>query len=206
MVPNRIRVFYHIYQGTPWRNLMLEQIDTLYSSSIMEVADLHIGITDTLDPPKKAQVAINNPSRGEAATIKALYDYCIDNPDAKVLYFHTKGVTHPTKEQRDWRRMMEYWCIERWKLCVEQLEMYDTVGCNFSYETWSGPYPHYSGNFWWANADYVSKCDLTFLESDDRIMHECFIGSGNGKMLDLHSPIVDLKYTEYPRSEYEDLL
>jgi len=39
--------------------------------------------------------------------------------------------------------------------CQIDLDLYDTTGVNLSQEVaW-----HYSGNFWWANAGYISTLD-----------------------------------------------
>ena len=44
------------------------------------------------------------------------------------------------------------------------------------------PFPHYSGNFWWANADYVATLDENFLYTQGehgKIDRELMIGSGD---------------------------
>ena len=72
--------------------------------------------------------------------------------NAKILYIHTKGVTTPNNEcVNDWRRYMIWGCIENWEACTELLETSDTVGVDFEEQ----PTRHYSGNFWWANSDYI---------------------------------------------------
>jgi hypothetical protein len=35
----------------------------------------------------------------------------------------------------------------------------DTSGCNYSDE----PFPHYSGNFWWASTNYIRQLSLASL-------------------------------------------
>jgi hypothetical protein len=82
--------------------------------------------------------------------------------DAKVLYLHSKGITsvdnHLARGNVDvfknyyyWRQFLNWGVIENWKQCVNDLDVYDTVGVNYFNE----PSRHYSGNFWWANMSYI---------------------------------------------------
>lgn len=60
-------------------------------------------------------------------------------------YIHLKGITHPGDSfVDDWREMMEYFTIDCWRRCREELERgADAVGCNYQVE----PFRHFSGNF-----------------------------------------------------------
>ena len=89
----------------------------------------------------------------EIPTINIIHSFCVRNPESKVLYLHTKGVSYQTVPQQvvDWRNMMLYFLIDN--DCVKLLEKHDIVGCNYL----ENPHPHFSGNFWWARASYVNK-------------------------------------------------
>jgi hypothetical protein len=120
-----------------------------------------------------------------------------------ICYFHLKGLSRLGDQRvKDWREYMQYWCIERWEDNVKKLdEGIDTVGTNFI-ET---PWPHYSGNFWWARASYIRKLDPLVhpdnlpwgqpskyinAKLDDgnfRYEHEAWIGSKNPVWAELHS-------------------
>lgn len=90
---------------------------------------------------------------GEIDTINAVHDYCINNPDSKVLYLHSKGASRgQNKNIIAWVNYMEYFLIEKYKTCIENLDNYDAVGVEYS----PVPKKHYSGNFWWANSSYVN--------------------------------------------------
>jgi len=69
-----------------------------------------------------------------------------------ILYTHTKGVSRiepNIKKNIDvWNRYLDYYCIGQWKIAVEKLKEYDTVG------PFSGT-NHYSGNCFWVNSDYI---------------------------------------------------
>ena len=72
-----------------------------------------------------------------------------------ILYMHTKGVTydHPVlnKNVKAWVRYLDLYTIGHWKECIDSLNSYDTAGGFYLPE----PMKHYSGNFWWANSDYI---------------------------------------------------
>lgn len=68
---------------------------------------------------------------------------------------HTKGVTydHPilNKNVKAWVRYLDLYTIGHWKECIDALNTYDTAGTMYS----PTPMKHYSGNFWWANSNYI---------------------------------------------------
>ena len=76
-----------------------------------------------------------------------------DNPNTLYYYLHTKGIRHFGNANElcilDWIDFMLYWNIERWELAVEKLQNYDTYGCNYTGQ-------HYSGNFWWAKKSHIA--------------------------------------------------
>lgn len=95
-------------------------------------------------------------------TMRFLQSILPDIHDHHCLFFHTKGVTHPTSAiDAAWRDCMEHWCIVNWRKCVEDLDKgYDSVGCH-----WLTPQrfpgmvhtPFWGGAFWWAKAKFLSR-------------------------------------------------
>jgi hypothetical protein len=73
----------------------------------------------------------------------------------RILYLHTKGVTHShqlVKKNVDaWVEYLDLYNIHKWKECVDALYTHDVAGG--LYES-SNP-KHFSGNFWWANTNYI---------------------------------------------------
>lgn len=73
----------------------------------------------------------------------------------RILYLHTKGVTHShqlVKKNVDaWVEYLDLYNIHKWKECVDALDSNDVAGG--LYES-SNP-KHFSGNFWWANTNYI---------------------------------------------------
>jgi hypothetical protein len=118
--------------------------------------------------PAKVVHCLNNTNEFENPTIKLLYSFCKMNPDFKVLYLHTKGVSYASNHEflpgvKSWNRYMRYCLLDHFTNCLNLLRMYDTVGCNYRPITEGNP-PHYSGNYWWANASYVQNLPIAYLK------------------------------------------
>ena len=99
----------------------------------------------------------------EFLTLKHLHQYAYEHPESLILYLHTKGCSvdpERMKTGRDWRRYMLHFVVDRYKECLDALETSDVCGVDWR----QSPRAHFSGNFWWARADY-----LTTLPSIDEI-------------------------------------
>lgn len=105
----------------------------------------------------------------ENVTIKLMYAFCKYNPDYKVLYMHTKGITYARDHVflpgiQSWIRYMMYGLIDQHEKCIRMLHIYDTIGSNYRpFEDGNGQ--HYSGNFWWAKASYIAKLPIHQLKN-----------------------------------------
>lgn len=103
----------------------------------------------------------------EGRTLKYLYR--MTRPEDKVFYFHTKGISYISAQNRvhgvytsprnvrannGWRHCMEFFCIDDWRWCVHGLgPSYDTTGCMLLF--W--PFYMYAGNFWWSIGRHILK-------------------------------------------------
>jgi len=108
--------------------------------------------------------------------------------DVQYLYCHTKGIkyfesndTHTKNCVMDWIKLLIHFNIKKWITASQCLMKYDTYGCEFSRK----PKKHYSGNFWWANSQYIRTlpkvigneyCDPEFwlLQRDKVLMMNIF--------------------------------
>ena len=113
----------------------------------------------------------------ECCTIKQIITFSKLNPDYKILYLHTKGVTHINDEHlypivKSWAHYMLYGLADKMSCCIEMLDDYDTLGSNLH----NIPEPHYSGNFWWARASYLKKlnmlCFATKYDAETKILSQ----------------------------------
>ena len=92
-------------------------------SGLYHAADLvYVGINGDLPMPDKLEKmtqVYNSNKILEANTLEAMWNFCKQNPDYRVMYFHTKGSTQEDKSFRygvdAWRLYLEYFVIHQWK-------------------------------------------------------------------------------------------
>jgi hypothetical protein len=206
----KIAIFYHLFQINDWKNLYLQQINSLNISGLYDACDfIHIGVNGDQDLPfimEKMEVKYNEGKILEAHTLQSLWEFSKSNPDYKLLYFHSKGLTHYNNEYfslttNTWRIYLEYFVIHKWKDCVNDLEKYDCVGSEWitnskllDTETQEYVYnynPHYSGNFWWANSSYIQNLELDYIYNEEkgwgRWKSEFWIGTKNPNYKSYHN-------------------
>lgn len=206
-----IAVFYHVYQYGDWLKLVSDQIKLLHITGLYEACSfIHIGINGQEPFPfnnKKIKIQYNKDSWSEETqTLNSLRNFCEQNDDWNILYFHTKGITRLSQETYDWRKIMEYFCIEKWKESIEILNDYNTVGSLYMDECYYGFFPHYSGNFWWAKSEYIRTLDHSYLDSGIRQNREFWIGTGKGLMYSFLTTGLNHYAHCYPRELYTDSL
>ncbi len=227
-----ISVFYNTVALPGSRHLMLEQLVRFCQTDLAQKAK-NVYVMMNGDITKYLDVAMflenntnvrlvhtsNTHQLWEWPGLDFLKKYCDNLPEGQeeyVLYFHTKGLSRLNQNQiRDWRKYMEYWVIDRWQDCVEELDCeFDTVGTNWIDGSFLGAdgrsvvnWKHYSGNFWWARASYIRR--LKSLPHPDhyanggvsefttyqvapgdnsyRFDHEAWIGSGDPRASEIDS-------------------
>lgn len=118
------------------------------SSSISNSSDINSNYIRYRD---KLMIHLGHHFAGdELLTLDSLYTLCRNNNQSYVLYFHNKGSFHCG--QKDFRDALN--CYNLNPHCITSLANgYDLCGMRIS----PLPAPHYSGNFFWARCDYVSK-------------------------------------------------
>ena len=167
----------------------------------------------------KVRVVFNSKPNwnSEIESLVALNRTAHTNSDAKILYMNSLGVTwdanNPELSQTmiqtmdgeipypvvcenkvKWRRYLEYFTIDQWKLCVSELTLHDCVGAELCNGGILGGKQHsqlhYSGNFWWATSGYIRTLDPMFLYDNpeyDRFACEFWIGSKSPNYKNLFS-------------------
>lgn len=176
-----IKIFYHIYTSKHRKIGMMmvdnqirrlqrsglfnraDEINCIivgpYADDIEELVNLHgkIRILEKSYDDKELEF--------EGRTLKYLWR--MTNPEDKVLYMHTKGVSYITNQNRingiyvsprnvrainGWRHALEYFSIDDWQWQVSGLgTAYHTVGIMLLF--W--PFYMYAGNFWWASGQHI---------------------------------------------------
>ena len=171
----KLNVYYHIWapQNDPLVMFLVdEQLKRLELHSLTSQAKLNVCVVGKAAKEISAQIArrpyvnlrkvITKDDGWELHTIKVLQEDCKQDPDLKVMYMHTKGLSHYYQVNdkpnfatnvNTWRHFMEMVCIDRWKECVSELSEFDAIGMNLM----SKPFTHFSGNFWWSKASHIVK-------------------------------------------------
>lgn len=218
-------IFYHIFLETNWIDIVSDQINTLKNSNILEKSKLHIGVVygygiqkdkefDKLKPildSVEHEILFLEPTGccGESATLSKLKSFCDElESDDLILYIHTKGITqyNTIRETpvREWRKMMEYFLVEKWENCVEKLnDGYDCCGIN--YQDHAANINNslklikiFNGNFFWSKSSYIKKLDNKIL-FEHRYSAENWILSIEHKAFSFLNvpPSFDLYYNVY---------
>lgn len=216
----KINVFYHCYLINNWREVVTEQFDLMHKSGLYdECEQIHaylIGgdaeiqeyrqmttkltkvVVKTTTPSNVGEFIDSNGNAVKYNTvyngIRGLSDFSKTN-DSLLFYLHTKGTTQSRPQETDWRNLLNYFNITRYKDCATILRAgkYNCAGINCSKRV----SPHFSGNIWWTTSDYA-KTLRTPPQIFDRFYYEFWIGeSPNFNPYSFHS--------SHPKSHHSDL-
>lgn len=151
--------------------IMAEQMRALNVSGLAEAADeIHVGINGgeedmqiaRLFVPAKSQFIVHGAfTTTEIPTLEALRAWLPGHEDWRVLYHHTKAVTHPGQDlYRDWRRRCEIATVWKWREDMAAMDGgVDSCGAHWlTPEQYPGlviQYPFWGGTFYWATAKYL---------------------------------------------------
>jgi len=211
--PNNVEVygFWHIATVNDWREIVQKQLAELHRGGLYERASrIFVTVLGTeefsLNDPK-IEVVHRSPdlSACEFPTLSYLHKFC-QSKDCLVFYLHTKGVfsgrQFPTVA--DWRRLLEHFVLGKYERCIRLLRDggYDAVGVNWHQQPW----PHFSGNFWWATSHYVQTLpEVEQLSRDgSRRNGERWIGlNADAHVACLHQSLVNHYETDYSSTLYE---
>lgn len=205
--PKPIYGFMHVAQMNHWHLVVSDQVRKIMSSGLLDATKaIYLGV---LGPSgdlcfdqhfmKKVRVGFRdlNIKLFEFPTLRLLEEVCA-HEDCQVWYIHTKGVSNPGyKHEENWRKLMEYFLLEHWQKCVKVLETHDLAGVMWRPR---GHFmPHYAGNFWWANSDYIRKLPpVKNLNWHDRFQAEVWNGMCEPKRVaSLWETPVDFRHKDF---------
>lgn len=174
-----VAVFYHtLFTGTTRpinagfvMDLMAQQMNAMETCGLAEHAkEITIGVNgDESDAqiarmlaPSKAKVIAHGKGTGtEITTLNVIREWVKTHPDWYVLYWHSKGVSHPENPNTIWRLNMEQHVIWNWRMCILDLDKgADACGCYWltpeEHPTLIQKYPFFGGTFFWAKSNYLA--------------------------------------------------
>ena len=178
--------FYHIFTEGNFHDIVAEQVRHIENSGLLSIIDNVFyatvgkgGQNFTINIEKFKFMRYHGEVGWETPTLKLLFDFCTNNIDDKVLYFHNKGSFHEHWNMNtNFRRMLNCYVLS--PQCISVLDNHDTCGLRAS------PVPgiHYSGNFWWARCSYVNTLidpssydtNVTFRTATDSFKIHAFFG------------------------------
>jgi hypothetical protein len=131
----------------------------------------------------------------EIPTLFKVLKFSKIHPDCKLLYLHTKGISRNSQNVTEWTKYLTYFMVTKYKDCLLHLDNYDAVGCNYTLI----PYVHFSGNFWWANTNYIKTIDSILMEKYDA---EWWILSNTRNFFSMHNSNIDHYHVPYPPEKY----
>ena len=193
----KIVIFWHTYLAGDYKLVVQEQMTKLFTSGLYNKVDyIFTGISaksntdiewfiNLLSSYPKFYPILHSDNDGEKPTMRLLAEYAKEN-DCYMMYFHTTAVSTIGYNNTLWRWSMDNNLIYRWSECVELLNNgADAVGINLRPKSHVGLHPHFSGNAWWAQSEYIKTLDESYLYDkkmlgpQNPLTVEFFIGSNH---------------------------
>ena len=164
-------IVYHVYCVGNYVEVVKKQLDRLQKSGAydwcdkLEITCINVdndfeAVEELLKDLPKTNLTKFKENEFEYRGIKKVWDYSQEYK-GKVLYFHTKGVSNryinlETKQESEWKirgvewwkEIMEYFLIDNFKDCIQELELYDQCGVTSVNKWWWG-------NFWWSKLEWI---------------------------------------------------
>jgi hypothetical protein len=172
----KIRIIYHVVAKLSWQEVTNKCIEKMKLAGLWDSAnEIHMmchydpalfdNFIKTLETDNRIKWHLFSNSihmRGESYTNHKLKQICDqDQEEWLVLRLHNKSSNYENHPDRElaymWRDLIEYWNINRWQLLVSKLEEGYDVASNQWLEL---PWPHFSGNVWWAKSSYIKQLPL----------------------------------------------
>lgn len=215
-IANNLACFIHSTTLDLWKDtFLIEILDYMKECNILSKMkyvcivntgqNLNVNDIETKYAPTKVVHFSEGTMDFENTTIRILHVFAKMNPTYKILYMHTKGISY-TREHvfypgvKAWNKYMMYSLVHEHEKCLKLLKIYDTVGCNF--RPWEhGNGQHYSGNYWWANANYVQHLPIHYLR--DKYHPEFWLLQNEPLYHNIHT-IEHMYEQAYPLSNYEE--
>ena len=164
-----MHMYVHVCMIGEWRKILQKLLARCHQSGLLnEVAACHVvAVGDVKEHDNLRKIVqrfekceirrlYRNIKLYERPTLSLMWEDCQKfEPDTRILYLHTKGVTHKEGRKKrciqDWIDFMSAFVIDRFPMATQLLERFDACGVNFLFQ----PSMHFSGNFWWSKSSHV---------------------------------------------------
>jgi len=210
-------IFFHVYLKNDFSHILLDKFKKFKSSGLYEKTNkIYLSLfgdiekhqeflTDLKDLYSKIEYVLiaNKEFDNEADTLnfmlKKAEGYEKNTP---MLYVHAKGVshTHPIMKKNigAWVRYLDLYTINKWEECIQGLRDNDAAGGLYE----SSDPKHFSGNFFWANSEYIQSLPrITAYNIDNYNRGEFWILSNTSKVYSLKDNPTTDRYQNYVMDE-----
>lgn len=203
MNKNKIIGVYFVALLNEWEPIVKPQLSRLFESELFkQTNELHVRVYFNRDDDfnKFKSLLVNDKKIILTSTKKNEYEFgalrilknLSKREDFYGYYLHAKGVSRTINKQlskcvKSWREYMEYFLIEKYDFCIEQLNNgWDAAGVKLR-RTPGSEFFHFSGNFWWANSKFIKGLpEINDLDLNKRHDAEFWIGYTKGKLKCIH--------------------
>lgn len=197
-------IFYHCFCVNDYQQRFVKTYNKIVSSGLLQHVDsinlCCIGAPSFIHQLPRVKLFSQTdifPSY-EKFTLDSIVNFCKEM-SGNILYLHSKGVTRSSNNVQDWIDLMEYFLIEKHELCLDKLKQYDVVGVNYSEEI----APHFSGNFWWAKAEYLkNKSPVINTKNDGEFW---ILNTSPVKYYEVYNSKVNHYKQGFSRNQYEHI-
>ena len=211
-------IFFHVYLKSGYSRILLDKFKKIRLSGLYEKTNkiyltlfgddlgLHSEFLNELKEvyPKIEYVVITNQEfLNEPDTLNFMLKKASEyDTNTAMLYLHTKGVSYANpyiKKNIDaWVRYLDLYVIKQWEECVKALEENDAAGGLYVYQDPK----HFSGNFWWANSDYIKTLPKINHYNVAKLNRgEFWILSGTDKVYSVQDNTPEDRYANYVINE-----
>jgi hypothetical protein len=154
----KINVYFHLATIGEYQIIYDELINKVIDSEFINKINVFYtcvvgdGILNSKIHEKIKTIRVGRVNEFEFPTLEKIEsDISLTNDNIKILYFNGLGVTDNTPNKKSWRDYLSYYNISLHEICITSLDEYDVCGVDWR----TNPSPHFSGNFWWANSNYL---------------------------------------------------
>jgi len=158
--------YIHVCQVGKWQITFDMIMNAVKESGLYnQVKEIRVGVVNNeanvipderFNDPKIVIIGHGPTRLYERLTLHTMRQYA-ETDNCQYWYAHTKGISYfesnlDKKEfVIDWIKLMIHWNFKNWRIASNNLLKHDVYGCEYT----SNPTRHFSGNFWWANSQYI---------------------------------------------------
>jgi hypothetical protein len=151
-----VPVFYNLFIGpdtnyTRARDLVNDQLSLMLPEHEANIMAIGVAPNSSSFFEKKVKVRLiaHHDQGDEKLSLYELWKFCQNNTDSKVVYMHSKGTFHPTKQNDALRQYLSTGALSY--ECLHLPDVCNVCGTRIS----PLPHPHIPGNMWLARCSYV---------------------------------------------------